>query len=108
MGVYQILFWALFGLTLLIFIVNTIFSPLIRKKMASKAELEQNRATAKIKVGDKIMLVSGVLGLVKKIHKRNFEIEVAPNVVIRVDKQGIMGYFDPKNKKQKKSITMSK
>lgn len=102
---FKVLFWALFGLTLLIFIANGVFTPIIRKKASQKAEKKQDEAMSKIKKGDTVMLVSGVFGVVTKTHKRDVLLDISQNektpMIIKVDKQGIMGYFN-NNKKTKK------
>ncbi len=96
---YMILFWCLFGLGILAFLVNFIGSPILRKKMDKKVQHEQDLKISKIKKGDKVMLVSGIFGYVTKIHKRTFEVEISKGVIIRVDQQGIMGFFEGKRKK---------
>ena len=75
---------------------------MIRKRTEKKAAKEQELRIAQIKKGNKVMLVSGVFGYVERIHKRTFSVEVSKGVTIRVDQQGIMGFFEDDRKKKSK------
>ena len=58
------------------------------RRQAEEDKSKQPRA--EIKVGSKVTLDSGIYGVIQSIREKTFLIEIAPGVVIEVEKYGVI------------------
>lgn len=60
------------------------------KRIAESAKLRQTQETAKLSVGSKVVLDSGMHGTIRKIKDSSYLIEIAPGVVAEFEKYGVI------------------
>ncbi|MFO7789527.1 MAG: preprotein translocase subunit YajC [Bacteroidota bacterium] len=77
--------WSSFIFLALILVVFYFF--MIRPQMKRQKEMRKFREN--VKKGDKVVTSGGIHGKIKNIKETSFEIEVADDVVISVDKSAI-------------------
>lgn len=56
----------------------------------AKGNAETSSAFSEIQIGSKVILDSGIHGIIKKINEKTFIIEIAPNVQIECEKYGVI------------------
>ncbi|MBR3501584.1 MAG: preprotein translocase subunit YajC [Alphaproteobacteria bacterium] len=56
-----------------------------------------------LKIGDKVVTSSGVYGTVKKLSEKDIDLEIAPNVVIKVERMAVGAVVNPEVKSVQKS-----
>ena len=76
---------------ILIFVVMIFFMNRSQKKQMQKRE----EMMAKITKGTKVLLTSGIYGVVTEVRDDSMMVEIADNVRIRVNKSGIAGVDAP-------------
>ena len=72
----------------LILIVVVFYFFMIRPQMKRQKETRQFRES--LQKGDKVVTTGGIYGKVTKIEERLIHLEIAKDVVIKVDKNGII------------------
>ena len=77
--------WANMGMILLIFVIFYFF--MIRPQQKKQKELQAQREA--LKKGDKVVTAGGIYGQIKEVQETTFLIEVAKEVVIKVDKGSV-------------------
>lgn len=75
---------------LLIFVVFYFF--MIRPQTKKQKELQQQREA--MKKGDKVVTAGGIYGIIKEVQEQAFLIEVAKDVVIKVDKASVYAHAE--------------
>jgi len=63
-----------------------------RRRQRDAAELQQRLA-----LGDKVMLTSGIFGVVRALDDESLEVEAAPGVLLTVHRQAIAKIVPPDN-----------
>ena len=77
--------WQFWIMMILIFVVFYFF--MIRPQQKRQKELENKRNS--MKKGDKVVTAGGIYGNIKEVQETTFLIEVAKDVVIKVDKGSV-------------------
>lgn len=72
-------------------IIISFISPIINKKKMKEQEKVRDEYLSKLKPGDKVIIISGIYGIIKSINNNVVKLEISRGVVIEVDKDGIMG-----------------
>jgi preprotein translocase subunit YajC len=65
---------------------------MIRPQQKQKKKLEKQREG--LKVGDKVIISSGIHGNIKEINEMFYMIEISENVKIKVDKLSVFAVVD--------------
>lgn len=60
---------------------------LIRPQQQKQKEMQQRQDS--LKVGDKVVTIGGIYGIVREVLDAAVRLEVAPNVLIKFDKRSI-------------------
>jgi len=76
------MFWVMM---ILIFVVFYFF--MIRPQTQKQKELQKQREA--LKKGDKVITAGGIYGIVKEVQETAFLVEIAKDLVIKVDKGSI-------------------
>ena len=77
--------WSFWVMMILIFVVFYFF--MIRPQQKKQKELQKQRDA--LTKGSKVVTASGIYGIVKEVQETTFLIEVAKDVVIKVDKGSV-------------------
>ena len=77
--------WSFWVMMILIFVVFYFF--MIRPQQKKQKELQKQRDA--LKKGDKVITAGGIYGIVKEVQETTFLLEVAKDVVIKVDKGSV-------------------
>lgn len=77
--------WSFWVMMILIFVVFYFF--MIRPQQKKQKELQKQREA--LKKGDKVITAGGIYGNIKEVQDTTFLIEVAKDVVIKVDKGSV-------------------
>lgn len=81
------------GMVMIIAMIVIFYFFMIRPQQKKQKEIKKQReALAK---GDKVVTAGGIHGRIKEVEADCFEIEVAPGVVIRIDKSSVYPYVAP-------------
>ncbi len=77
----------IFGMLIPFLLIGGMFFFMFRsqKKEASKRQ----EMLEKIKVGDKVLTIGGIYGIVKKVEETSYTVEIADKVKVEVSKTGI-------------------
>ena len=74
--------WSFWVMMILIFVVFYFF--MIRPQQKKQKELQAQRDA--LKKGDKVVSAGGIYGIIKEVNETTFLIEIAKDVVIKMDK----------------------
>ena len=77
--------WSFWVMMIAIFVVFYFF--MIRPQQKKQKELQAQRDA--IKKGDKVVTAGGIYGIIKEVNETTFMMEIAPNVVIKIDKGSV-------------------
>ncbi|WP_052663410.1 preprotein translocase subunit YajC [[Mycoplasma] testudinis] len=100
MSVSEIVIYVLLALIILQIVLSaTLFPFLSKKKMKKEAEI-QRKMLREIKNGHEVLLVSGIFGKVVNKKDNDLWIEISPNVVVKVSRSAVAGFFDADLKKK--------
>ena len=77
--------WSFWVMMILIFVVFYFF--MIRPQQKKQKELQQQRDA--LTKGSKVVTAGGIYGIVKEVQETTFLLEVAKDVVIKVDKGSV-------------------
>lgn len=77
--------WSVWIMMILIFVVFYFF--MIRPQTKKQKELQKQRES--MKKGDKVVTAGGIYGFIKDVQDTTFLVEVAKDVIIKVDKGSI-------------------
>jgi preprotein translocase subunit YajC len=75
------------GILMLVAVFAIMYFMMIRPQQKRQKEVQKQRES--LKVGDKIITAGGIHGKVKEISEKDFLIEIAENVRVRVDKTSV-------------------
>ena len=81
------------ALLVLVFIWGGIVAPILRRKSSQKRDEKLSKIIAGFKKDDKILLASGIRGYFVKVKNDTLYVEIAKDVIIRVDKHAVMGVY---------------
>ena len=97
---------SLAGTVIQLALILLIFYFLLIRPM-KKREAEHNTMVEALKAGDNVVTNGGIHGTVSKVNGMQVELEIAPNVVITVERMAVSGVIQPETKKEsasKKSV----
>lgn len=97
---------SLAGTVIQLALILLIFYFLLIRPM-KKREAEHNTMVEALKAGDNVVTNGGIHGTVAKINGMQVELEIAPNVIITVERMAVSGVIQPETKKEsasKKSV----
>ena len=86
---------------------NSLAGTVIQLALIKKREAEHNTMVEALKAGDNVVTNGGIHGTVAKVNGMQVELEIAPNVVITVERMAVSGVIQPETKKEsasKKSV----
>lgn len=72
-------------------IIMSFIAPIINKKKIKEQEKLRDEYLSNLKPGDKVIIISGIYGIIKSIKDNVVKLEISKGVIIEVDKDGIMG-----------------
>jgi len=72
---------------MLVVVFGIMYFMMIRPQQKRQKEIQKMRES--LKVGDKVVTAGGIHGKIKEISDKDFLIEIAENVKIRVDKASV-------------------
>lgn len=82
--------WGFWVMMILIFVVFYFF--MIRPQTKKQKELQKQREA--MKKGDKVVSAGGIYGIIKEVQDNAFLIEIAKDVVIKIDKGSVYASAD--------------
>ena len=97
---------SLAGTVIQLALILLIFYFLLIRPM-KKREAEHNTMVEALKAGDNVVTNGGIHGTVAKVNGMQVELEIAPNVVITVERMAVSAVIQPETKKEsasKKSV----
>ena len=90
--------WSFWVMMILIFVVFYFF--MIRPQQKKQKELQQQRDA--LKKGDKVVTAGGIYGNIKEVQDTTFLIEIAKDLVIKVDKGSVYVSAEAVKQEEKK------
>lgn len=84
----DILIWLLVGL---IFVIFFVILPFKRQKALKEDRETHSQFLNDLRIGEKVLLSSGIYGVIKKKEKHVYHVEVAPKVVIEIIPRSVVG-----------------
>ncbi|MGG7208257.1 preprotein translocase subunit YajC [Clostridium perfringens] len=75
-------------------IIISFISPMIHKKRMKEQEKARDIYLSKLKPGDKVIIISGIYGVIKGINNNIVKLEISKGVIIEIDKESIMGVLN--------------
>lgn len=75
-------------------IIISFISPMINKKRMKEQEKAREVYLSKLKLGDKVIIISGIYGVIRGINNNVVKLEIAKGVIIEIDKESIMGILN--------------
>ncbi|MDR2690777.1 MAG: preprotein translocase subunit YajC [Dysgonamonadaceae bacterium] len=75
------------GIFMLVAVFAIMYFMMIRPQQKRQKEIQKMRNN--LKVGDKIVTAGGIHGKIKELNEKDFLIEIAENVRVRVDKASV-------------------
>ena len=77
--------WSFWGMMIAIFVIFYFF--MIRPQQKKQKELQAQRDA--LKKGDKVVTAGGIYGIIKEVNETTFLVEVAKDIVIKIDKGSV-------------------
>lgn len=92
-------FWkiALIILLIILCVLYLILIPLAKRKAIKKQNNTLNKLNSNLKVGDKVVLIDGIVGKIISLEKEEASIEIAKDTVVRIKRMSIVGVEDKKD-----------
>jgi len=84
----EIFIWVLLALILIIYIV---IIPMLNKRKMKQDQLRMQEFQSRLEVNNKIVMFNGIHGKIKELRHDTALVEIAPNVVIEVERHAIVG-----------------
>lgn len=81
----------LLGLIILIFVFYFIIMPIAKYKGIQKNNEKHSDFLSKLNIGDRVVLTSGIFGVLKEKNEEEYSIEVSKGFVIKVLPSSIIG-----------------
>lgn len=75
-------------------IIISFVSPMIHEKRMKEQEKARDIYLSKLKPGDKVIIISGIYGIIKGINNNIVKLEISKGVIIEIDKESIMGVLN--------------
>ncbi|WP_333959977.1 preprotein translocase subunit YajC [Clostridium perfringens] len=75
-------------------IIISFVLPMIHKKRMKEQEKARDIYLSKLKPGDKVIIISGIYGVIKGINNNIVKLEISKGVIIEIDKESIMGVLN--------------
>lgn len=89
------------GILMIVAMIAVFYFFMIRPQQKKQKEIKKQREA--LTIGSRVVTAGGIHGKVVKVGDTDMSIEVAHNVVIRVDKNSIYAAADTSAKEEKKS-----
>ncbi|MCM1320268.1 MAG: preprotein translocase subunit YajC [Muribaculaceae bacterium] len=86
------------GIIMIVAMVVIFYFFMIRPQ--NKKQKEMRKAREAMQPGDKVITAGGIYGRIKEVKETTFMVEIAPNVVIKIEKTSV--YADPGSEAPKK------
>lgn len=64
------------------------------QKRMKEQEKARDIYLSKLKPGDKVIIISGIYGIIKGINNNIVKLEISKGVIIEIDKESIMGVLN--------------
>ncbi len=64
------------------------------QKRMKEQEKARDIYLSKLKPGDKVIIISGIYGVIKGINNNIVKLEISKGVIIEIDKESIMGVLN--------------
>ena len=77
--------WSFWVMMIVIFVIFYFF--MIRPQQKKQKELQAQRDA--LKKGDKVVTAGGIYGIIKEVNETTFLVEVAKDIVIKIDKGSV-------------------
>lgn len=90
----QIVIYVFCALIFLYFVLTIVFVPIIKKRKDDKNLKKRWELYKSLKPGHEVLLAGGIFGEVVDKQGEIYFIEVAPQVVIKINRNYILGFFD--------------
>lgn len=75
------------NIIMIVLLVAIFYFFMIRPQQKRQKEIKNFRDN--LKEGDKVVSAGGIYGKIRKVKEKTFSIEIAPNVIISIDKNSI-------------------
>lgn len=85
------------GLLMIVAMIVIFYFFMIRPQQKKQKDIKKAREA--MSKGDKIVTAGGIHGRIREIGETYFEVEIAPNTTIRVDKGSVYPFEAPQAKK---------
>lgn len=72
-------------------VVVFLISPILNKKRMEKSEEKRDKNLSSLKVNDRVVTISGIYGTIKGMNKNVINLEIAKDVIVKIDKASILG-----------------
>lgn len=76
-------------MVIILIILYFVVIPIARKKSNERKKKEMDKFFSSLQKGEKVVLLSGVVGIIESITEYYVNLKVAENTVIKVNKHGI-------------------
>ncbi len=80
------------GIIMIVLLFAVMYFLMIRPQQKKQKEMQKMREA--LQVGDRVITSGGIYGKIKDINDTNFNIEIAENVRIKVDKASVFAAAD--------------
>lgn len=81
----------LLGLLILMCLFYFIIMPIIKYRGIQKNNEKHSDFLNKLNIGDKVVLSSGILGVLKEKNEENYSIEISKGIIMKVLPSSIIG-----------------
>ena len=88
------------GMIMIVLMIVIFYFFMIRPQ--SKKQKEIKKAREAMAVGDRVVTAGGIHGKIRDIKEYTIDIEIEPNISIKVDKASVYPYQEPQQKDSKK------
>lgn len=88
---------ALVLIAVLYFAFGIFILPSMRQKRLKMQQEKIETFQKKLKISDNVLTMAGIYGVVQNIEKNIISLEIAPKVIIKVDKSTVMAITKHKN-----------
>lgn len=75
-------------------IIISFILPMIQKKRIKEQEKVRENYLSNLKIGNKVIIISGIYGIIKGINKNIVKLEISKGVIVEIDRESIMGVLN--------------
>lgn len=81
----------IWSLLILFMVMYFVVQPILRQRAMKKDRESHREFIENLQVGEKVLLTSGIYGILKEKQEKLLSIEISPNVVVEVMPQAVVG-----------------